>query len=151
MRSCDWHPVVVLAIAAACLSSCGRQVQTALSCPSPDDRVVAHFHVVSGGGAAGWAWESVTIQPAGEVPDPDRFVFKMLSGYHVVLNWTAPDALRIEYPDQGRAVTQLEAYDVPQGLLGRTVRSVKIAYRPVETVKIGQLKGGARCGSQPDR
>jgi len=71
-----------------------------LTCAAPDKTHVAEFYIESGGGAAGWQEELVTVRdPQGK---KSTVVLKMNRGYDVILSWRSDLALNIYYPDTAR-------------------------------------------------
>lgn len=77
----------------------GSRVDRVLECPSPNGHNVATFFRISGGGAAGFQDEYVSIRSANADFDPERAVVLHLGyGYQVRLTWEGNSLLRVEYP-----------------------------------------------------
>jgi hypothetical protein len=118
-----------------------------LTCSSPGKTTNAIFYWVYGGGAAGWAFFRVAIEPAGRALDPDEYVFGMRHGYDVRLTWNGESELVLEYPD--KAVIDKHREVLERMTLGRAPfpSTIQIKYAAAPTIKEGSLEGGSTCSA----
>lgn len=71
---------------------------------SPDTRYVASFYGRGGGGAAGWLFEYVSINSAGEPFEKGSTVLQMNRGYEACLYWREPRHLVVRVPSSAEIV-----------------------------------------------
>lgn len=104
------HRAVVPILASNIVSGCKGEStrESLLTCPSPDGAHIAEFYRESGGGAAGWQAEYVSVRRADGEP---TVILQMSRGYDVVLNWQSPTVLEIGYPDDARVVRWQSDFD----------------------------------------
>ena len=84
-----------------CLSAliaCG-DTKRKFDCASPDGERIATFYIESGGGAAGYAYEYVSVRPSTSEFSGSRKAFMMGHGYDTRLTCSGPRSLEIGYPD----------------------------------------------------
>jgi len=65
---------------------------------SPDDKYLASFYSMSGGGAAGWVALRVNLRRTGDAFYTSDYVFEMNHGYQCELNWKGNAQLLVTYP-----------------------------------------------------
>lgn len=109
---------VLIALAATVACDGGGSRQDLLACASPSEATLAVFFREYGGGAGGWQYEHVALRARGSTEE--KVAFEMAHGYDVVLEWTAEDALVIQYPEEatvfnepGPVTVQLAGGDRP--------------------------------------
>jgi len=73
--------------------------KTLLECRAPDGSI-ASFFIASGGGAAGWAYEHVSVTPKAESVPSDVLVLK--GAYDVHMVWQNATTLKIQVPEDVR-------------------------------------------------
>ncbi len=81
------------------------------SCSSPDQKTVATFYELSGGGAAGWVLLRVNLR-AVEAPfsEDENIVFELRHVRHVNLSWENDKDLKIEYPESAEIDKMIEMF-----------------------------------------
>lgn len=65
--------------------------------PSPDGRFIATYFINSGGGAAGWMYERVSLRQATNTFNKDDYIFQV-SHSEATLSWQDNRTLRVTYP-----------------------------------------------------
>ena len=80
------------------LFGCG-DTKREVDCISPDGERIAAFYTESGGGAAGYAYEYVSVRPSTSEFSGGGKAFMMSHGYDTRLTWTGRRSLEIGYPD----------------------------------------------------
>jgi hypothetical protein len=91
--------VLLLACCQAHQGDSAEDRETLLECRSPDGSL-ATYYVASGGGAAGWAYEHVSVTPIGESTPSDVLALK--DAYDVHLVWENATTLKIQVPQEVR-------------------------------------------------
>lgn len=122
-------------------------------CASPTGAWKAVYWVRSGGGAAGWVEQVLTVVPAAHSTEnlPQLTgVFNPLShaawftrAYDIQLTWKTDDALIVGFPD-----TAVVLRATPGGLYTAMTPQLKITYHSVQAESEGTLAGGNSCGIQ---
>src|SRR6478736_4904180 len=97
--------LVLLAFVAALCAGCGSDTHVVLECPSPAGSTVAILYSQMGGGAAGWSFYELALQPTGLPPTlPRRFgggpseeVLSMDDADAITLDWKSAEHLSVEW------------------------------------------------------
>ncbi len=138
--------VARLATVAGVLFSAGcepssHNVHTIVECPSATGRHLATFYVISGGGAAGFQYEYVSVRPAHSPFQPLEYALQLKGGYDARLIWRGDTALLVEYPQDARVDSA--------ATFVRLADSVALDYvaRPAEGGQFAQA--GSGCTSLP--
>lgn len=81
------------------------------SCYSPDQKMIATFYELSGGGAAGWVSQRVSLRPK-EIPfsEAEDIIFQIRHGSQVTMIWENEKVLKIEYPEESEIDKKTELY-----------------------------------------
>jgi hypothetical protein len=145
--------VVFVAISLASCSGPNR-VDILLECPSPDQAVKAVLWAESGGGAAGWSQQFVSIQPS-DVPierTPDRRsgedapVLAVSSGETFEFKWETNDRLFVTAAYSDSSVVYSMRHS--QTIGGRRVR---LTYRELEAERNSFSLPKSKCESGSQR
>lgn len=107
-------------------------------CPSPNNKHIATFYRIYGGGAAGAQYLFVNLRKSSENFTSGDDFFEMAHGYDLRITWLNNDNIQIDYPSDAdkRYITEEAVSDH---------KTFKIHYidRPTEKYKfISPLKGG---------
>ena len=89
--------IVSTLLAACAVLACGDEFYPGFRVPSPDGTLVASFYGLGGGGAAGWAYQYVSIQPVDEPFAFEPSALQLSHGYEVCLHWSGPHKLTVTY------------------------------------------------------
>src|SRR5712691_4784649 len=96
--------LALLAFMASVCAGCGSDTAVVLECPSPDGSTVAILYSHAGGGAAGWFFYQLALQPAVLPPTlPKRFgggpsveVLRVDEVQAMTLDWKSDQHLTVE-------------------------------------------------------
>ena len=143
---------VLLCLLMPFLLSCADNdvARVVMECRSPDKAMNAIYWYWMGGGAAGWAFQNLTVvpsdTPASEVlrresPGSGQ-ILKLAHGYDVVLTWRDDHTLVVEYPDSAYV-----HFAAPGGAYTPLTPHLKVIHRGVPAVGEGTLAGGNQCKS----
>ncbi len=107
-------------------------------CSSPDGRLIASFYTQSGGGAAGWVYDYVSVRSADAPLDIDAPVMAMVRGQNTRLTWVDRRTLQVEHPSGATVLSSRPEIVTPFG-------SVGISYVP-HPRDDSRLAGQSGCG-----
>ena len=93
--------VLVLISTVAC-----DEVRIKTTSQSPDDKYLASFYSMSGGGAAGWVVLRVNLRRTNDVFYTSDYVFEMNHGYQCELTWKGNAHLIVTYPAEANLKKQ---------------------------------------------
>lgn len=93
-----------LLLAAFSFGSCAKANvrEIVFTCPSPNGRYLVTFYQESGGGAAGWVNQFVSIRASES--DKPQIVLHLNRANEVMVTWLGPTRFRIGYPDTALVV-----------------------------------------------
>lgn len=97
--------VFILLFTVAC-----DEVTTHNTSQSPDNRYVAAFYSISGGGAAGWVSMRVNLRKPADAFKINEYVFEMTRGYEGELSWKSASHLVVTYPAEAIVKQQEEKW-----------------------------------------
>jgi hypothetical protein len=149
--------VPLMAAAMAFVSvGCGSDTAVQLECPSPDGSLVVVLFSASGGGAAGWSYYQLALQPANLPPTPPRWsggpslnLMELEDADIVAVNWESNDSLSVTgMPTLSHVIE--ENPKLPTG--GR--RRVRISFNdrgPVGKADRNCFSGGREIAVRPAR
>ena len=129
----------------------GGKATIVLECQSPDKQMNAVFWDWMGGGAAGWAYEYVSVIPANRRAADvlktesinDGMVLQFGHASDLILTWQDNHTLTVEYPDS--AVVH---YAAPGEVYAPLTPTLKVIHRGISPASAeGTLVGGNQCKS----
>jgi hypothetical protein len=148
-------PLIAAATAFVSLG-CGSRTDVLLECPSPDGSLVVVLFYGSGGGAAGWAYDELALQPANLPPTlpnqwggPSLNLMQLEEADVVAVNWESNESLSVTgMPTLSHVIE--ENPKLPTG--GR--RRVRISFNergPVGKAETSCFSGGREIAVRPAR
>lgn len=78
-----------------------KDVRIVINCDSPDKKQTATFFIRSGGGAAGYQYEYLSLRETTEPFDYRGYILKLNGGYEIRIEWHGPE-LVVYYPNTAR-------------------------------------------------
>jgi hypothetical protein len=139
-------------VASLALSACGQTDATVRAeCASPDGQLNAISWTHSGGGAAGWVAQVVTVVPVDrssesilkKVTAADGVVAQFAHAGHLTLTWLSARSLRVDYPNSSEILsTESDSMIVAP----KPTPLVKMTYRGVVDESGDTMRGLDTCG-----
>jgi len=145
------------------LASCGgaSRVDLFLECPSPNHSFVAVLWAESGGGAAGWSKQLLSIQPADVLIErtPDRLirnesiVLAVSSGETYELTWHANDhlAVTVAYSDQAAVYSLSHSRIIGGNRIRVTFQELQAERNPFSSPRVKCESGSQVIENPPPR
>jgi hypothetical protein len=138
-----------LLAAAACGPPTHGPARVLFECRSPSGNLKAVYWVRSGGGAAGWVQQVLSVIPVADASadlwarsERDTLINAAWFAHtsQIQLAWAGDNLLLVGYPETG---VVLEA--TPGSVYTRLTPALRIRYRSVPVERDGEMAGGSSC------
>ena len=121
------------------LLACGSEVYRGFQHGSPDGKLIASFFGLHGSGAAGWAFQFVTVRRSDQPFATEPFVLQLSNAHEVCLEWLGPRELLIIYSLDADVIERRDSIGLPE--------PVTINYRVSPPVTRTEATAGGKCGA----
>lgn len=133
-----WLREIVFSVLILTHASCSQEVTVLLECPSPDHLMTASFSNYSGGGAAGYQFQRVSIHTSEGTVAPQSYPVELKGAYHIRFTWRTPELLLVEYPSDARVDRQIPRFVVDN-------KTINLEYRTVPSKGGLFIHGDSEC------